>query len=54
MISKELLDLLACPVCKAPLRPKQESLQCVSCRRVFPIQDGIPILLEEAGKIENG
>ncbi|MBZ5629970.1 MAG: Trm112 family protein [Acidobacteriia bacterium] len=53
MISKELLDILACPVCKAPLSLGTDTLKCSACRRVYPIRDGIPILLEEEGRIEN-
>jgi len=47
MISQDLPDILACPVCIAPLKPAAaDKLQCVSCRRLYPIRDGIPILLE--------
>jgi uncharacterized protein len=47
MISQDLLDILACPVCKKPLMlTASDKLQCVSCRRLYPIRDGIPILLE--------
>ncbi len=54
MISKELLEIVACPVCKTPLTAAGESLKCVTCQRVYPIRDGIPILLEEEGRIEQG
>jgi len=47
MISQDLLDILACPVCKTPLKlTASNQLQCVNCRRLYPIRDGIPILLE--------
>jgi uncharacterized protein YbaR (Trm112 family) len=47
MISQDLLDILACPVCITPLKlTAADQLQCVSCRRLYPIRDGIPILLE--------
>jgi uncharacterized protein YbaR (Trm112 family) len=47
MISQDLLDILACPVCKTPLKlTASDKLQCVSCHRLYPIRDGIPILLE--------
>jgi uncharacterized protein len=47
MIRQDLLDVIACPVCIAPLKPAAtDKLQCVSCRRLYPIRDGIPILLE--------
>ena len=47
MITKDLLDILACPVCKLPiaLAQDQQSLRCAQCHRSFPIRDGIPVLL---------
>jgi len=47
MIPQDLLDILACPVCKQPLVLKDEgqSLKCGQCHRVYPIRDDIPILL---------
>ena len=48
MISRELLEILACPVCKAPLKEAgDDKLQCTGCGRIYPIRDGIPILLAE-------
>lgn len=54
MIPRDLLDILVCPVCKKPLVLKEngESLKCGQCRRVYPIQDDIPILLVDAATIE--
>jgi hypothetical protein len=47
-----LLEVLACPAeHHAPLRlggpedPNAPSLTCTECGRVFPIRDGIPVLL---------
>ena len=49
MIPQDLLDILVCPLCKAPLAHKfnenAESLKCGQCRRVYPVKDNIPILL---------
>jgi len=54
MISRDLLDLLVCPVCKKPvvLNPNGDSLKCGECRRVYPIQDDIPIMLVDAATID--
>jgi len=43
-ISKELLEILVCPVCKATveLKPDESGLKCVECHRVYPIRDDIP------------
>ncbi len=46
-IPKELYDILACPVDKADLKytKDKKGLKCVKCDYVYPIKDGIPILL---------
>lgn len=43
----DLLDILACPKCKGPLRitPEETALLCPACRLRYRIEDGIPILL---------
>jgi uncharacterized protein YbaR (Trm112 family) len=54
MISQDLLDMLVCPVCRKPvvLAAKGESLKCGECRRVYPVQDDIPVMLVDAAKID--
>jgi hypothetical protein len=54
MISQDLLDILVCPVCKKPvvLAANGESLKCGECRRVYPIQDDIPIMLVDSATID--
>ncbi len=46
-VAKELLDILACPQCKGPIRlvEKQQQLLCEHCRLAYPIRDGIPVML---------
>lgn len=46
-ISKELLDILACPKCKGDihLNQKSDGLVCDACRLVYPIRDDIPVML---------
>ncbi len=53
-VSQELLDILVCPLCKAPveLTPGGEGLKCSQCRRVYPIRDDIPVMLIDEAKIE--
>lgn len=48
----KLLDILACPICKGPLRyaKREEQLVCRADRLSFPIRDGIPIMLEDEAK----
>ena len=53
-ISKDLLEILVCPLCKAALDLKadQSGLKCVECHRVYPIRDDIPVMLVDEAKIE--
>ena len=69
-IDAELLEILACPICKqevkmVPLSPErrtavrdkfrdkfrgeepvvEDGLQCIKCRRVYPIVSDIPVML---------
>ena len=54
-ISEDLLEILACPACKATveLKPDGSGLKCVKCRRVYPIRDDIPVMLVDEAIIEN-
>jgi uncharacterized protein YbaR (Trm112 family) len=54
MISQELLQMLVCPVCRKPvvLNANGQGLKCAECRRVYPIQDDIPIMLVDAATID--
>ena len=54
-ISQELLDILACPACKAKVELKQDDsgLKCVECKRVYPIRDDIPVMLVDEATIED-
>lgn len=46
-ISKELLEILACPKCKGDLtlNDTSDGLICEKCRLVYEIKDDIPIML---------
>ena len=54
-ISDDLLEILACPACKASveLQVDGSGLKCVQCRRVYPIRDDIPVMLVDEATIEN-
>ena len=55
MISKELLEILACPKCKGPveLTGNGDGLICESCRLFYEIRDDIPVMLiDEARKLD--
>lgn len=52
MIDKRLLDILVCPVTKAPLtwHPELNELWCKASRLAYPVRDGIPVMLEEEAR----
>ena len=50
MIDKELLEILACPICKSEIHLKDDKLICRKCRKYYPIRDGIPVMLIEEAK----
>lgn len=53
MLSKELLDILACPECKGDLvydEPDQ-GLICHNCKKKYPVRDGIPVMLVEEAEM---
>jgi len=54
MIPRDLLEMLVCPVCKEKVDLKDDGsgLKCGKCRRVYPIQDDIPIMLVDSATIE--
>lgn len=52
MIDPKLLDIMACPICQSRLiyqRDAQEVI-CKADRLAFPIQDGIPVMLEDEAR----
>ncbi len=46
-IDGDLLAILACPACRAPLRVDEPAaeLACTGCGLVYPVRDDIPVLL---------
>ena len=49
-----LLEILACPACHAPLREEGDELVCTgetaACGRIYPVRDGIPVLLVDEAR----
>lgn len=55
-IKKELLDILACPKCKQPVRLSKDTtaIVCDSCKLVYTVKEGIPVMLiDEAKQVES-
>jgi len=55
MMLKKVLDIIVCPVpnCRKPLTlaADEGSLQCTGCGRIYPVQEGIPVLLIEKARL---
>jgi len=51
-VSKDLLDILACPKCKGPvhLNEDRNGIVCEQCRLVYEIREDIPIMLIDEAK----
>ncbi len=52
MISKDLLNILACPKCKKPVKLSQDkkNILCQECKLQYEIRDDIPIMLIDEAK----
>jgi len=54
-LSKELLDILACPACKGDVTYQCDDAKivCPTCNLAYPVRDEIPVMLiDEAEKLE--
>ena len=51
-LDPRVLEILVCPVCHGALREEEagQGLLCLGCRRVYPVRDGIPVMLEEEAR----
>lgn len=50
-VDKDLLEILVCPVDRAPVREQVDHLVCVSCGRRYPVRDGIPVMLADQAEM---
>jgi uncharacterized protein YbaR (Trm112 family) len=46
-LSPESLGRLACPACHGSLVLDAQTVLCQQCRRRYPIQDAIPVLITD-------
>ncbi len=60
-IPPAIREILACPRCHGPLldapaeRPEESAtLRCTPCALRFPVRDGIPVLLLDQARSEQG
>ncbi|MGB0468498.1 MAG: Trm112 family protein [Pontibacterium sp.] len=51
-MDKKLIEMLVCPVSKAPLEwnAETEELVCRASGLAYPVRDGIPVMLEEEAR----
>ena len=49
LLPEGLLDIMQCIQCAGPLREREDppSLVCDQCQVWYPVDDGIPVMLEE-------
>lgn len=50
-MDKKLLAILVCPLCKGKLLLKEKELICKFDRLAYPIQDEIPVMLEQKARV---
>ncbi len=48
-IDERLLAILVCPACRGAVRVTEgeRGIECRACERVYPVRDGIPVMLVE-------
>ena len=53
MLDKKLLEILVCPVTKAPLEYDEvaQELVCKASGLAYPVRDGIPVMLESEARV---
>ena len=51
-IDAKLLEILLCPACQGSVReePDPHGLRCEGCSLLYPVRDGIPVMLVEEAK----
>ena len=50
-VPENMLEVLACPKCKTEVKVVEikdgiKGLQCITCGLIYPVRNGIPIMLE--------
>ncbi|HQU31457.1 MAG: Trm112 family protein [Planctomycetia bacterium] len=51
MITEELLNILACPLCKTDVRLEGDRIVCTTCGRRYPVRDDIPVMLIDEAEL---
>ena len=53
-VDTRLLSILTCPLCKSEVKltADEKGLKCLTCNRVYPIRDEIPVLIIDEATVE--
>ncbi len=49
-LDPRLLEILCCPACHGDLVEGTDGLHCQACGLLYPIEDGIPVMLVDQAK----
>jgi uncharacterized protein YbaR (Trm112 family) len=54
-VTQEFVERMICPACRAKVRLKEDgsAIKCVGCRRVYPIEGEIIVMLPEKATVED-
>jgi hypothetical protein len=50
MLSKDLIDILACPKCNGDVEVTKDKVICPKCQKYYPIKDDVPIMLVDRAR----
>ena len=55
-LDPRLLEILCCPAveggspCHGDLAEREDGLHCAKCGRIYPVEDGIPVMLADQAR----
>jgi len=57
MLDPRLLEILCCPAehggtaCRGDLEERPDGLRCRKCGLLYPVEEGIPVMLQEQARL---
>ncbi len=45
-MNESMVEMLECPICHGSMKKLNDTLECLECNAIFPLIDGIPVLLK--------
>jgi uncharacterized protein YbaR (Trm112 family) len=54
-ITEEFVEIMICPACQSKVRLREDggAIKCLGCRRVYPIEDDMPMMLPDKATFED-